>query len=121
MEPAASAAGTDIHLTVKIENSVEHSDNPYQSHLSDNEARSGFRIRLGHIGLALSLLGVLGVCLAGPIFAFAWLAFLSVPGFLISLMGLVRPPRRVAAWGTALGLFGSLYVPTIYLAIRHHG
>jgi hypothetical protein len=76
--------------------------------------------RVGHIGFALSLLGVVGVCLAGfPVVGLQgmWLAFLSVPGLVISLIGLFIPPRRLAVWGTVLGIVGVLYVPTIYLSL----
>ena len=98
-------------------NNQVSSENPYQSPTHGGAEASGSGVRLGHVGLALSLLGFLGVCLAATLSPLAWLAFLCVPGFLISVIGLLKPPRRVAAWGAALGFFGSLHVPTIFLSM----
>lgn len=96
------------------------STNPYQSPLSSSEGGSARVIRVGRVGFALSLLGVVGVCLAGcPVVGRQgmWLALLSVPGLVISLVGLFMPPRRFAVWGAVLGIAGGLYVPTICLSL----
>jgi len=63
-------------------------------------------------------LGVSGVYFAGVSKVAVWIAFLCLPGLLFSIAGLFRPPRRLAGWGVALGVFGSLYLPTFYLSLR---
>ncbi len=84
-----------------------------QSPLHSSEPTPVRGVRLGHVGLTFSLLGFVGVCLASIPSPLACLAFLSVPGLLISVIGLFWPPRRLSAGGAILGLLGSLYVPTI--------
>jgi hypothetical protein len=42
------------------------------------------------------------------------LAFLAIPGLLVSLVALCWQPRRTAAWGVGLSLFQTLYLPTFY-------
>jgi hypothetical protein len=46
-------------------------------------------------------------------------ALLCLPGLVPSMDGLFRTPRRLAVRGVALGVFGSLYLPTIYFSILH--
>jgi hypothetical protein len=42
---------------------------------------------------------------------------LSCPiGLLLGMIALYRPPRRSAVWAVAIGIWGSLYVSTIWLS-----
>ena len=74
-------------------------------------------LRRAVVGFVTSLAGVAGVFVASVSVVGVWFAFLSLPGLLISIAGLLRPPRRLASWGVALGVIGSLYVPTLYLSL----
>ncbi len=72
---------------------------------------------MARIGFATSLLGVTGVFMVGPFGPSVSLVgicvtFLCVPGLLLSIAGLSRPPRRLAGWGVAVGVFGLFYLPT---------
>lgn len=97
-------------------------NNPYESpnETSDStEATEGF---LGRVGIMLSLFGVAGVLLTGPFGPFInnismRVALLSLPGLIISTIGLWQKPGRLAGWGVALGIIGSLYLPTFYLSM----
>jgi len=81
---------------------------------------------VGSVGFSLSLIGVLGLFLVGPfgpvIGAVGMcMAFLCLPGLVASIVGLFSTPRRLAGWGLALGIVGSLYLPTIYLSMSMLG
>jgi hypothetical protein len=78
--------------------------------------------RVGNVALVLSLLGMASIC----VFCAEWflrrlpwalpLGSLFCPvGFLLGLIALWFPPRRTAKWAIAIGLLGSLYVPTIWI------
>lgn len=92
-------------------------ENPYESpHASDGSA-SLPRNRLARVGFVFSVIGVLAVFLVGPFGPLLGtigmcMAFLCLPGLALSVMGLRHQPRRLACWGVALGVFGSLYLPT---------
>ena len=66
------------------------------------------------------MVGVIGLILVGPFgpvmgtvgMCVAWIC---VPGLIVSIVGLFRTPRSIAKWGVAIGIFGSLFLPTIYL------
>ena len=77
---------------------------------------------VGRVGFVLSLTGVVGLFLVGPFGPVIGtvgmcLTFLCLPGLIVSIAGLFRPPKKLAKWGVALGIFGSLYLGTFYLAI----
>jgi len=77
--------------------------------------------RVGQAGFWISLVGICGVFIAGPFgelvtFAGIALAFLSLPGIVLSAVGLRQSPRRLAAWGLVIGLVGAMYLPTFWLA-----
>ncbi len=79
---------------------------------------------IARIGFFTSLTGVLALFAVGPFGSLIatvsmCVAFVSLPGLIISGVGLFRRPRRLAGWGVALGIFGSLYLPTFYLSLFH--
>ena len=97
-------------------------ENPYEPPIASNVAPIAARNPVGGIGFFLSLIGFMGVAVVGPLGPIVssigmCLAFLCLPGLLVSVIGVFRTPRRLAAWGVALGVFGSLYLPTFYLSI----
>jgi hypothetical protein len=76
------------------------------------------RNRVGNVALVLSAIGLISLFL----FAMEPLTWLLRPvsllcpiGLLLGLIALWRPPRRSAIWAIVLGLFGSLYLPTLWL------
>jgi hypothetical protein len=78
--------------------------------------------RLGRAGFFLSLAGICGVAFVGPFgqtvaLIGIVLTFLSLPGIVLSAIGLCGSPRRLAAWGLLIGIAGALYLPTICLAL----
>ena len=99
--------------------------NPHKSPATQTEtSTSAERNPIGRIGFLTSLTGVLAVIAVGLfgslITTFAMcVAFVSLPGLVISGVGLFREPRRLAGWGVALGIFGSLYLPTFCLSLFH--
>lgn len=110
-----------VHLeTGKAQCKME--TNPYQSPKAAWALRPPLYSVVDRIGFMLSLLGVVGLCATGwtapnVSTVAAHISFLCLPGFIVSLVGLLRPPRRLAAWGIGLGMFGTLYLPTIYLSL----
>ena len=98
--------------------------NPYQSPTTPTEiSTTTERNPIARAGFLISLTGVLALFASvGPLGPsgsriFACIAFVSFPGLVISGKGLFRSPRRLAGWGVALGVFGSLYSSTFYLAL----
>lgn len=81
---------------------------------------------VGHVSLALSLLGLIGVTLVAHSFGTALgyvgvcLAFLSLPGLICGVAGLFTASRRLSVWGIVLGIFVLLHVPTILLSVMRH-
>ena len=78
--------------------------------------------RFGQAGFLMSLMAICGVFAAGPFgepvtLVGTGLAFLALPGIVLSAIGLRRSPRRLAAWGLIIGLVGALYLPTFSLAL----
>ena len=97
-------------------------ENPYEAPLASSTVLIAPRNLVGGIGLFVSLMGFMGVVVVGPLGPIVSsigmrLAFLCLPGLLVSVIGVFRKPRRLAAWGVALGVIGSLYLPTFYLSI----
>lgn len=79
---------------------------------------------IGRVGFFLSLTGVISLSAIGhfgPLISTIamCIAFASLPGLMISFVGLFRRPRRLARWGTALGIFGSLYLPHFVVSFFH--
>jgi hypothetical protein len=77
---------------------------------------------VGRAGFFVSLAGICGVAAAGPFGNFVTgigiaLAFLSLPGIVLCVVGLRRTPRRLAAWGLVIGIAGALYLPTFCLVL----
>jgi hypothetical protein len=98
--------------------------NPYESS-SATVALAPFRLsnRIGQLGFAISMVGFISLFAVGPFgrtisMIAACIAFAALPGLIISSIGLFFRPRSVAAWGVALGIITSLYLPTIYLSLR---
>jgi hypothetical protein len=95
------------------------SENPYQSSLTSNNSRMPSRNLAGSVGFSLSLVGVIGLSLIGPVMPAIGMCMtlFCLLGLVTSIVGLFRSPRRLAGWGVALGILGSLYLPTLYLSI----
>jgi hypothetical protein len=97
--------------------------NPYESPTvlhSDSIQPSANQNLVGKVGFYLSLTGASGAVGAGlPLVGIvaALLTFLSLPGLVISIVGICFQPRRLAAWGVALETFGSFNIPTMYFAL----
>lgn len=98
--------------------------NPYESPRTQIELSTiTDRNPIARVGFLISFTGVLALFASvGPFESsvsriFACIAFVSFPGLIVSGIGLFRSPRRLAGWGVALGIFGSLYLPTFYLAL----
>jgi hypothetical protein len=75
---------------------------------------------LGNVALIVSLLGdfCLFCFLSAPLLAFLPLVSLLCPlGLLLGIIALFRRPRRSAGWAIAFGIWGSLYVPTLFTAV----
>ena len=109
---------------VSRRNQLLVSENPYQPPIrpSISALPSNSRNVFGRIGFSLSLAGVIGlfvVGLFGPAVSLVGMciSFLCLPGLVLSIVGTFRTPRRLAGYGVALGVFGSLYLPTFYLSI----
>ncbi|QDU54093.1 hypothetical protein Pan181_02730 [Aeoliella mucimassa] len=49
----------------------------------------------------------------------ALFVLLSVPGLILSLIGLGSRPRRLAGWGVGLGIFCCMYLGTLLFFIVH--
>lgn len=99
------------------------SENPYKTP-EDLDSRTASKNTLGSIGFTLSLIGFAGLLVVGPLGPLAstvgmYLAFLCLPGLIVSIVGVFRKPKRLAKWGIGIGLFGSLYLPTFYLSLFH--
>jgi len=79
---------------------------------------------LGRVGFLFSSAGLLAHVLLGwvpfdstPGLLCAFAAFAAFPGLVISLVALFRAPRRIAGGGVAVGLFGCMYLPTMWIAL----
>lgn len=98
--------------------------NPYQSMADGDQSSVGVRNSLGRIGFYVSLTAVAGLFATpfGPTIGAvgACVAFLALPGTLLSSIGLIWHPRRLAKWGVALGVFCSMYLPTLFLSLFGH-
>jgi hypothetical protein len=75
---------------------------------------------VGKAGFFASLLGICGVAIVGPFgeavsLAGFSMAFLTLPGILLSAIGLGHRPRRLAAWGLVIGIASAMYLPTFCL------
>lgn len=103
--------------TIKMTNPEPLSERPCQTPVPGGSNRGVRAVRAAYVGFASSLLGVLGVCVAGWSSVGAWLALFSVPGLAVSVYCFSRHSQRISAWGTALGLLGTLYVPTMLRAL----
>jgi hypothetical protein len=107
------------------------SNNPLQSSLSDIAPA---RDKLARIGFGLSMAGFASLSSVGafesvlrraglaPIGSVVTsiaviLAFLALPGFLISLILSFRGPSRLARWGVVFGCLTMLFLPTLSLSI----
>jgi hypothetical protein len=88
-------------------------ESSYKSPLDGVDGSSANRGRLAQVGLVFSLAGWLGIFAAASHSAGAWLVLLCVPGLLVSLLALRKPPRRLAAYGAIFGLLGCLFIGTL--------
>jgi hypothetical protein len=76
------------------------------------------RNRTGNMALVLSALGLwsLFVFSSGPLtWILPWTSLICPVGLLLGILGLQHPPRRTAWWAVAIGLWGSLCLPTIWI------
>lgn len=100
------------------------SGNPYESSVTAETSSAHPSNHIGTVGFLLSLAGTVGVVIVGPFGPIianygAYVAFLSVPGLFVSLLGLTRPPRRLSAYGAILGGAATLFVATLHLPIQN--
>jgi hypothetical protein len=76
------------------------------------------RNRVGNLALLLSSSGLVSLFVFNNDLL-GWLmpwSVLSCPiGLLLGVIAMYRPPRRSAVWAVAIGVLGSLYIPTIWL------
>ena len=77
---------------------------------------------LGKAGFFASLIGIFGVAIVGPFGetvarAGISIAFLTLPGIVLSAIALRRSPRRLATWGLLIGIAGAMYLPTFCLSL----
>ena len=97
--------------------------NPYLSPTTQSELPIATPSNpIARIGFFASLTGVVSLFAIGPFGSLfstvaSCVAFVSLPGLIISCLGLFYRPRLVAVWGVAMGIVGSLYLPTIYLSL----
>ena len=98
------------------------SDNPYEAPTANSAMQVATTNPVGRVGFIVSLAGFTGVAVVGPLGPTVsavgmCLAFLCLPGLVVSIFGVFRTPKRLAKWGIGLGLLGSLYLPTFYLSM----
>ena len=98
---------------------IQKSD-PYDP--PSQEPAHGQKIDVACVGFVFSVVGAVALLAAGSSTPFIrgiamCIAFSSLPGPLFSAIALFRGPRRLAAWGLALGLFGTMCLPTVVLAM----
>ena len=91
--------------------------NPYQSPDASPPGVNGNT--WGQVGLLLSGGSFCGLAMVGHFsttinFIASLVVLLSLPGMLVSLVGLFYTPRRLAAWGFALGLFCAMFISTLF-------
>ena len=99
--------------------------NPYEPPTSASEPEASNGNVCGRIGFYFSATGVIAL-FAVPIFVpipilgpfVVSLVFLSLPGMLLSFVGLFPRSNSRARWGFGLGIFGSMYLPTLYLTLH---
>ena len=102
------------------------SQNSRESPVTSKDRHTDERKLLDYIGLFLSLCGLIGTAAVGhfgPLVSSVgmYVAFACLPGLLFSFLGMFRAPRTIAALGLGLGAFGTLYLPTFYLALSSTG
>jgi hypothetical protein len=99
--------------------------NPYESLTTQTELPIAAPSNpIARIGFFASLTGLVSLFAIGPFGSLisiiaSCVAFVSLPGLIISCLGLFYRPRRLAGWGVAIGIFGSLHLPTIFLSLSH--
>lgn len=74
--------------------------------------------RLGNVALGLSVLGLVAMfaCSNASLgWLLPWAVLICPIGLVLGVFALRHPPRRMAAWAVAFGLWGSAYIPTIWL------
>jgi hypothetical protein len=76
---------------------------------------------IGNLALVLSVIGdlLLFIFLSPQLLRLLPFVSLLCPlGLLLGIIALWRRPRRSAAWVIAFGIWGSLYVPTLFTALQ---
>ncbi len=78
--------------------------------------------KLGQLGLAFSCAGLVALFVLGwaRFELFRYMTLCSPFGFVMSIAGLFKPPRKQAFYGAAFGLLGSLFLPTVFLPVLLH-
>lgn len=79
-------------------------------------------VRIVHVGFKASVIGLITMLAIGSSGVFVgtivvFTAFLSLPGLILSSIALFGNPSRLAALGVALGLFGTLNLPTLVVIL----
>ena len=97
-------------------------DDPYESPKTQVVNRNC----LAQIGFAMAFVGGLGTLSVGFFDDVATkigmcVAFLSLPGFLASLVAWRKRPGLLAVVGCLLGGFGTFFLPTFYLSLCKFG
>ena len=99
--------------------------NPYASPEIDSESRTPIHTnRIARAGFFTSVTGLLAMFAISPFgpmigIIATFVAFLSLPGLILSAIGLFGQRRRLAGWGFVLGLLGTLNLPTLIFTLTH--
>ncbi len=100
--------------------------NPYAASTT-NDIGAMRSKRAGRIGLVLSIVGLAGLFSASAIgategliatyFISACVTCLAIPGTILSLIALLQSPRRLAVYGTIIGIGTTANVTTVFMPI----
>jgi hypothetical protein len=97
--------------------------NPYAPPNIDTELPTSVRVNgiayAGFLTSAIGLLAMFAISPFGPMIGIVatFVAFLSLPGLILSVIGLSGQRRRLASWGVVLGLLGTMNLPTLILSL----
>jgi len=97
--------------------------NPYEAPEIDSTSRSPIHTnRIACAGFLTSVTGLLAMFAISPFGSMisiiaTFIAFLSLPGLILSTIGLFGQRSRLAGWGVVLGLLGTMNLPTLIFSL----